>query len=398
MKKMTAKQGLPLDELASRLESCEARWTKQGLPLKWRCLESFKSIYGSVSDNDGRALLFNEITSWYIDKYGHDAMQWDGIIGRIPVLLRNKVYLVQVPFVTEPTAINFVDRFENLPKNVAKSITREEFDILVRKVANATISWYALYTLSADDTFFGETETSLLKRACFDLEAAASILATSGDVQGSIFHSHASGEKFLKVAFKHSGGAADLKTFSHNAPKVFRELIKLNRRYSWLDLSVERLQNLAPNMNIRYATVDRTIEDAISAFHSSLYLCGVFAEMWNFDHVRGSKTSSFEAGRFYKNSSNRMHYCKHIKNNTAHLLLFNSDQWTGRQLMDITADKSLSPLYLEITDIREDAHLRGILLSHLRSPGRQVTAADIGLKSASGPEGHYSTAVFRIPR
>src|ERR1700686_4995885 len=153
---------LTKEDLAAKLDPLELDWIRQGLPLKRRAAESFKRIYGSVLDEHGRKNLFDDITLWYIEKYGSEAMEWDGIIGRIPVQLRGELYLVRVPFVTETTLVKFTDRFENLPSAIADSLTPEEFDLLGRRVSSATLGWQSIYTLSVDDTFLAQGDRELV--------------------------------------------------------------------------------------------------------------------------------------------------------------------------------------------------------------------------------------------
>ncbi len=388
-------------EVDLRLTKMDSEFTAQGLPLRFRPLQSFKCLYGAVPDGPLRQTLFDQISLWFLGHYG-DRMNWDGIIGRVPVMLRNDVYLVRVPLVVGDTMVEFTSRFEGLPEHIAKSLTEEEYVPLGRKVTSATMAFQKLYKLTIDDEFLDDVERAMVWRALFDLENAANCLKLSGDTQTTIFQAHAAAEKFLKVALRRSGSSVDLKSLGHNVPKVFGELIKIEPRYEWLGRSIDSLHAFAPNMQIRYQVVPRTVENAISAFLSALNVCGTLAQIWLFDAQRGTNHSTFEPGRFYLDGREWTYYCKTIRNGSSQrplaiLNLFRYEQLLECSfLMDIRVGLEQSALYLEVTDSDEIAILRQRYENHLRNPGRQVQPEDLGIEIASGPEGSYTTAFFLV--
>jgi len=305
---------LSAEKLNSRLEEIDTGLEAQALPLKYRPLEGFKTIYGDMPDGPLRNSLFDSIADWYRDRYGNRA-EPDGIIGRVPVLLRGEVYLVLVPLTLGDTVVRLVDQIEGLPTAVGASLSREEFEALGRKVAGATISFRKLYNLTVEDGFLDAVERGLVWRALFDLETAVTTLRHVGDTQNTIFQIHQAAEKFLKVALKRAGSAADLKRLGHNLPAVFAELVRLSARYAWLESSVDALQAFAPNMQIRYCVVPRRREDAIEAFHAALSICGALAQMWLFDTKRGADNSRFSPGSYYVDGNQNTYFCKSIHEN-----------------------------------------------------------------------------------
>jgi hypothetical protein len=106
-----------------------------------------------------------------------------------------------------------------------------------------------------------DVERGLVWRGLRDLENAASSLRNVGDTQAAVFDAHAAAEKFLKVALKRSGCSIPLQSLGHRLPQIFDELVTSEERYSWLKSSVDSLQALAPNMQIRYGIVPRTVEN-----------------------------------------------------------------------------------------------------------------------------------------
>jgi HEPN domain-containing protein len=390
---------LSTEELNSRLEVIDAELQAQALPLKYRPLESFKSIHGDVPDGPLRGSLFDSIAAWYQDRYGKRAAP-DGTIGRIPLLLRGEVYLLLVPLTEGDTVVRLIDQIDGLPEELGATLSREEFEAIGRKAAGATLNFQKLYNLTVEDGFLDAIERGLVWRALFDLETAATTLRHVGDTQITIFQIHQAAEKFLKVALKRSGSATDLKRFGHNLPAVFEELKKFSGRYSWLEASVVALQAFAPNMEIRYSVVPRRVEEAIEAFHAALSICGALAQMWLFDTKRGSDPSRFSPGCFYVDGTQGKYFCKsNLKNGapTAVLTRFGTYPVLGRMMFDISVDFLVSALYLEVKNQEELAALQREFASFISHPPvHRATPDELGIRIDSGPEGSYTTALLRV--
>src|ERR1700730_10298884 len=143
---------LTKEELSLRLCELDAELSNQGLPLRFRPLQCFKALYGNVPDGSERRGLFDPISSWFIQRHG-DRVIWDGIIGRVPVLMRGGVYLGEIPGVSGDACVKLTDHIKDLPRNIADSLTPEEFETLGRKMSGATIAFQHLYNLSIDDMF-----------------------------------------------------------------------------------------------------------------------------------------------------------------------------------------------------------------------------------------------------
>jgi hypothetical protein len=390
--------GLTPEELDLRLCRLETEFVAQALPLRYRPLQSFKTIYGDVPDGPLRNALFEAIGSWFRGRHGERAV-WDGVIGRIPIFLRGDVYLVQVPSTIGDATVRLTDRIEGLPEDIAVTFTPEEFGNLGRKITGTSLAFQKLYALSVDDTFLDDIEKGLVWRALLDLENAAHSLKQTSDTQTAIFQAHQAAEKFLKVALKRAGSKIDLKSLGHNLPKVFDALVVANGRHAWLKSSVVALQTFAPDMQIRYAVLPRTIENAIVAFNAALTVCGALAQMWLFDAARGTDESTFIPNRFYVDGSGSTFYCKTVDYVSRLLILtrFGLNPLTGSGLVvEIKLGMDQSALYLEVTDPGEIDNLRRRFEWHLRNLGQQVRPVDLGIQITSGPEGSYTTIGVRV--
>ena len=377
------------------LEAEDDALSQQGVPLRYRPLECFTKLYGAVPDGPARDVLFDPIIQWYLEKYG-EAVRWDGILGKFPIVIKGAVYLGLARFVGKGTFVrDWRDGVEGLPPSVAESVSRDEFRLIAERLTLGSNAYAHLSNLRIDHTFLGKVENELVQRAVYDLENSAVVLKTSGDTQSAVVMAHQATEKFLKAALKKSGDPTELRKFGHNLPKLIESLVGRSIRYRWLKIPTGHLQTLSPSMELRYGLQPRTIEDAVSAIHASLHICSSIALMWQFDHARGTDKSSFKPGKFYLNDMWQTLYCKAIENGIAVLTLFISNPVLGSQMLDLKLDDAAtSSLYLEITDPQEDARLRQIFMAHLRNPGKLVSPEEIGIRQVDGPEGSYLTALI----
>jgi len=384
------------NELASRLGLLDDDMKSQGIPLRFRPLECFKRQYGPIPDGDLRTSLFDSIASWFVDRYGKRAT-WDQVLGRIPVFIRGELYFVQVPFVSEQTIVTLTDRIDDLPIEVAKSFTNDEFHELAPKVTAATEALQKLYTLHVDDHILDDAQRELAWRAFFDLEHATVSLKETGDTQNAIFHSHAAAEKFMKIALMRAGVGEDPKRLGHDLPKIFKRLVQTQRRFDWLECSVQALQDSAPSMEIRYSGVGRTVQEAVTAYNAALHVCEALAGVWMFDAARGSSEARFVIGRFYIDSGHRTYHCENFPDSdTACLTLFMRAPSRTLFMAETVVKNLYSSFYLEVTLAHEIRTLQERFDFHVRNKGREVTHEEIGLKMASGPEGTYATAVDTV--
>jgi hypothetical protein len=398
VRKTLQKMKLDKHQLNLRLTQIDGRLLKQGLPFKYRPLEAFKVVYGTISTGELRDSLFEDVVSWFVEKYGESA-KWDGVIGRCPVLIRGNVYLLRIPFTSGDARLKLTDYIEGLPQSVQETFTPQEFEKIGQKAASSTLCFQKLYDLTVEDTFLDEVEKGLVRRGLFDLENAAYTLKHSGDTQTTIFQTHAAAEKFLKVALKRSGSTIDLKSLNHGLRKIHEMLSTLNSRYVWLRSSVDSLQNFAPNMNIRYGVVARSLENAISAFFAALSICAVLAQTWLFDVARGTDHAAFVPGSFYKDGADTTYRCLGLsltkeKRPGALLRRFGNYPF-GSLMFDALLDLDQSALYLEIKDASQIDGLRRLYELHMRNRGKEKTPEEFGIQIASGPEGSYATAFLK---
>lgn len=378
------------------LEAVDSQLAAAGIPIPNRPLACFKKLHGSVADGPLRYSLFEPITDWYLQKYG-DAARWDGIIARFPILIRDRAYLGLARFVSTATLARFTDGIEGLPSEVAESLTGEELRPILEKLLVGSQYHGTLYDLSIDDDWLGSNAKELIHRAGLDLANAAATIRHTGDTQTAIVQAHEAAEKYIKAALLRAGTSKPLKSYGHDFEKLFAAIVCSERRYSCLELPIKNLQTLSPSMEMRYSTIPRSVAMAVQGYHGALYVCAIIAQMWLFDRERGTSKSSFKECSFYIDGARSTFYCFGIQNNTAAMRLFQSNKFTGSQMVELMVPSSQSALYLEVTDPRRDAQLRRQLAVHMANRGTKVSPEEAGVRTVHGPEGTYTTALLRTP-
>lgn len=383
-------------DLLSRLHDIDKQLANRSMPIRLRPLEAFKVLYGSVPDGERRDSLFAPIAAWFIELYG-DRVRWDGVVARVPILVSGNLYLLAVPFTSTNTMLKLTDFIEGLSQEVADSLTPEEMASSLETAMLCTSAVHKIYNLSVDDTHFSSEERELLRRALFDLENASTSLKLTEDAQGAVFNAHAAAEKFLKIGIKRAGISGDL--VSHKLPKVFERLVGLRKTYSWLQSSVDALQNLAPDMNIRYQLVPRSLADAVSAIYISLNICSMLAQVWLFDLARGSEKSAFVPGPFYVDGRRATFYCDRFHTATKgspEVVLMSFGGLTGSFIAELVLEQAASSLYLEVADAAQSAELRTQFDELRQRCQTPINPKDIGMAVHSRPEGSYAGGTMRV--
>ncbi len=364
--------------------------------MRLRPLEAFKTLHGSIPDGELRNSLFAPIAAWFIERYGNRA-KWDRVVARVPLLIRENLYLLAVPFMTGDSALKLTDFVEDLPHEIAANLTQAEMTAALETALLSTSAVHKLYNVSVDDVHFSSEEHELLQRALFDLENASTSLKANEDTQGAIFGAHAAAEKFLKIGIKRSGISDDL--ISHRLPKIFQKLVGLRKTYSWLNSSVDALQNLAPDMNIRYRLVPRSTSEAVSAIYISLNICSMLAQIWLFDLARGSEKSAFVPGRFYVDGRRAAFYCDRLHTTASGdpgAVLMSFGGLTESFIAEMVLDQETSSLYLEIADARESAEMKVQFEALRQRCQTPIDPKDVGMGIHSTPEGSYAGGMMRF--
>jgi HEPN domain-containing protein len=376
----------------AEFEQLDAELKLWGTPLLWRPLGVFKRLHGIVNDPEQRTALMEPIRDWFLQVYG-EAVRWDGVLGKFPIIIRNNLYTGIALYAFEDRPGVYKEHILDLPPEVSDTFDTEDFRYIAERLTQVRNSFHMLYNLSIEDHCFSDEARHLFNMGVRDLESATALLVHTKNVQGSIVASHEAAEKFLKIALLRSRSQKSPRSFLHNVPALFDELAMIEPRYGWLIKPAKYLQKLSPNMDMRYMVMQRSESDAVSAFMASIHICGVLANIWLFDHDRGQIQPRFVADKFYTNAAGRTYYCKQVNDQQATLLFFHLHRF-GHQLAEIKMNILESSLYMEVTDLADETRLRLLLIRILRNPGVRVTPEQVLLHTVDGNEGSYTAMML----
>jgi hypothetical protein len=386
------------EKLQKRLTELDETFEESSIPFKERALEAFKAIHGSVRDQADRARLFDPIIAWFTEKYGEKA-KWDGIMGRVPVLVRGDLYLAMIRFVVEDQVQDYRDCIEGLPTEVSKNLGLEDFKSIASYTSRAQMYLNAIQTLQADDCFLTKPQRDFMLRGRFDLRGSPLSLKLNEDTQSSIFSAHAAAEKFLKAAIIGIDPTMDARSYGHKADKLFSDLAARDPRFRSLGRAVDELQSkLGQGMNIRYSTANRSVEQAVSIFYAALHLCSSVSNILRFDDERGSRNSAFSAGAYYVNSVNLSFWCTKADETSATIIAFDTGGLRDLAPHAISLKQTESGYYLRVTNASQLSDMSHAL-SRAAMRSRPLGTDEVNeISNIRGTEGSYILGFSRRRR
>lgn len=382
--------------LEDRLRAIDKDLESRGCPVRLRPLEAFKQIHGPVLDRNTRTGLFDPITRWFIATHGPQ-VEWDGVIGRVPVIIRGTVYLLRLKFQEETNVVPLAEQIEDIPEEIAKSLSASEFRDTADRGTAGWLAFGPLYNLGIDDHILSSVDRELFWRATEDLKVAALSLKQLESAQIAIFHAHEAAEKMLKIAFRRLLPGIAVEKYQHNVNKLFDDLQKVTPDLNWLGKSVKELDTQMPNMQIRYRELRRTIQEAVVSFNAASYIAGSLACIWLFDDKRKGRQAKFYAGTFYTDSQDQIWHCKGLfaSGRSVCLTQLGNRPDGGLLMFDRISPVEIAPLFLEVIDSAEVQRLRALKQFYAKVCDRRIEPSDIGMKVHSDSQGAFATGIFR---
>jgi hypothetical protein len=376
------------ERLNAKLTVLEKLFEARGLPMRERPLEAFKAVHGSVRDQERRSALFQPIYDWYHALHG-DKVSWDGIMGRVPVLIKGELYLAAVDFVMEDVKKDYRESIEGLAANVAESLGLEDFRTIGSRTVRAHGDFKALETLNADDCFLSIAQRELLQRARFDLRSSVNELKINENTQGSIFNSHAAAEKYLKAALLQLDKNARPESYGHGVKDLLRDIVVRDERFSGLDNAVAELGQKLPDMNIRYKAMPRSVDNAITAFYASLNVCSGVSTILRFDDERKSRRSAFQPGAYYINAHDLSFWCFDASPSGAKVIGFDERPLRRLKPTPLAVRQVDSGFYLKVESASRAAEMGAALSKLANAPNIRRHGEAQEWSSIRGPEGSY---------
>jgi len=347
---------MDVQDLDRKLREIDQDLSRRGFPVVQRALYAFSVL---APDPDKRTQyaedLFDHIADWYFCKYGNQAI-WDQTIGEQPVIIRDAVYVARIPFTDRNRVVGITDQIKDVPAEITRSFTEDEVRYVASTCLEAFSDYSALYNLDTRPSLLRVDQWQLVRRAKFDVKAAALLLKEAEDTQGSITHSHQAAEKFMKSALLGFGVDTKIvrRRFSHNLGKIYNELVARHRKFKHLGNAATALDQLLESMDIRYAEIPRSARDAVAAFGAARHICGFIAQQWQLDAERGTPDHKLQPGRFYQDYSGRTYRCVAIERNRKGELvarMFLLEHNFGGMVLDaeMTCKADVGHLYVELT-------------------------------------------------
>jgi HEPN domain-containing protein len=332
--------------------------------------------------------LLKRITDWYKARYG-ERVCIPSDRGRVPVILREEIYLIRVPLVFGAPTIPILSFVEGLTQNMIKSFTEDER----QEIRGAFEEGYELvyenqdlidWLDSAGKLSVGQDALQLIHSAIQDRDTAVRCLAGKWqmghlDTNSSCFHAQQYAEKMLK-GFLVSKNKCTLdqlrrKPYGHNLKNILKKAAENSVIFSDLELDVDILSKFS--MEIRYTDPKVSLKAAVEAFWASLRIGSLSAcQISGMQRRYGFKSkykifkrskekmdfdTTLEAGKFYYNPDiGTSYFCERIDSNNATIFLVESDRSGSCIQVRFVQSTEYASQYFEITDMQEIERLMTI--------------------------------------
>ncbi|MBV9925638.1 MAG: HEPN domain-containing protein [Acidobacteria bacterium] len=310
----------------------------------------------------GESTLFEKINDWYERRYG-DRMLLEWKIGEMPFMLRGQVYYYNFPTVFGTVQLDAIRFVEGLTDDFKRSLTKEEVHAIGLGFMEGFHDFLTLDGLQNNlPAALGTAAQGMVKRALQDIRAAVSILKTSRDAQGAIYHAQQATEKFLKAALlQHGFTISQLRSraFSHNLDAALTALTGKDAKFRHLSPAVSKA-DLA-NMDIRYEDTGHTDQQAVEAISAAVRVGAFIGDQWWLDEQRKGAAPTLELGKFYAQSGGQQYKCVEIENvpgkgELATMALLDHHGYSAL----LRQKTEYAFYYYEITDPAEIGRLEGI--------------------------------------
>jgi HEPN domain-containing protein len=223
--------------------------------------------------------LLKKTNTWFREQYG-DRFNAPTDRGKVPVLLRQEIYLIRVPLVFGSPDIQILPLVNGLTQAMARSLSENELD----EIQNSFVEGYRL-TYEFEDLMqplkakissnTPRKSNPFLASALRDKDTAADCLEGGIDTNGAVFHSQQLAEKMLKAVIFNSTNMSEeeiRKKYNHRILDVYREVANNNTPSAEVASVIQKIS--AYKMDIRYTSNHIPKSEAVSAFWSGLRVGG----------------------------------------------------------------------------------------------------------------------------
>ena len=280
------------DEFLERMPLIDMELADKGVPIHARAFHAFPLLAPNYNgpllgfgidrrhygEYEGPNLLENTNT-WYREQYG-DRFNAPTDRGKVPVFLRQEIYLIRVPLVYGSPEIQILPLVNGLTPAMANSLSQDELDEIQRHFVEGYGLTYEFEDLMSQ--LEAEARNSaprkddpFLASAVRDKDTAADCLEGGVDTNGAVFHSQQLAEKMLKAVIFNSTGMSEediRKKYNHRILDVYRDVANHNPPSAEVASAIQKISTY--KMDIRYTTNHIPKSEAVAAFWSGLRVGG----------------------------------------------------------------------------------------------------------------------------
>ncbi|MFT6907868.1 MAG: hypothetical protein ACJAS1_004556 [Oleiphilaceae bacterium] len=285
------------DEFLERMPLIDKELANKETPIHARAFHAFPLLvknYNGPLLGDGIDVshygeyegpkLFQKTNKWYREQYG-DRFNAPTNRGKVPVFLRQEVYLIRVPLVYGSHELQILPLVNGLTPAMARSLSQSE----LYEIQRCFVEGYGLTYEFEDLMSQLETESRnsvprkdnpFLASAVRDKYTAANCLEGAIDTNGAVFHSQQLAEKMLKAVMLNSTEMCEediRKKYNHRIPDVYKDVTNNNAPTAAVASAVQQIATY--KMDIRYTSDHIPKSEAVAAFWSGLRVGGWCAKL-----------------------------------------------------------------------------------------------------------------------
>jgi len=279
------------DEFQKKMRLIDAELSQKGVPVYERPFQAFSiaapdyngplmgcgidtSEYGEYEGPN----LLGKIHSWYKQAYGK-RINAARDLGRIPIIIREDIYLVRIPLVYTTPEINILPFVSGLTPGVARRLSDKDLD----EIRNIFIEGYSLAQEfeDLDSRLAAEGKSNpFLESALQDVDAAVDCLDEEIDTNGAVFHSRQLAEKMLKAVLFSLANMNEeeiTQKYGHRIADIYKDVSSYAESPARINSEINYITR--HKMDIRDSESQVSDSEAVKAFWSGFRIGGFCAAL-----------------------------------------------------------------------------------------------------------------------
>lgn len=281
-------------EFLLRMEEIDKDLAQERLPVRARVFEAFPRL---VPGYDGPLFgygvdpseypeyegpnLFEKVNDWYEKRYG-TRFHITPYIARVPVIIREQVYLIRMPIAYGRPTIRVLRFVEGLTDGVMKSLNTTELTHVGEAFRDGFALTYELESLKyrldpAGASPLPFSIARILEQAIQDRDAAVNCLDERNDTNGACFNAQQHAEKMMKGFLLsqnlYTEGQLRKSPFGHNLQAIFNACLQASGKFANATSDIGLLRGIP--MKLRYSMAKVPIRVAVDTIWAALRVGGL---------------------------------------------------------------------------------------------------------------------------